>query len=188
MESPTDVLSPRAREILGLNPAAYQALVVPGAGNDQAKRMLDGLSSKDIFLESAAKTEEQRDATLAGLWLFHDWLDESHTISQSIHSATGSFWHAIMHRREGDFANSKYWYSRVTGHPALPTLAAQAGGLLSNEPADKSLFRMISNGWNPNAFVDLVEAIYNDATDTRRGIAVRLQQLEWKVLFEFGAR
>jgi hypothetical protein len=188
MESQTDVLSSRAREILSINPSAYQSLVVVGAGNDQAKRMLEGLSAEDIFLESASKSGEQRNATLAGLWLFHDWLDESHTISQSIHSATGSFWHAIMHRREGDFSNSKYWYARVTGHPVLPTLAAQAGDVLRQEPADKGLLRLIANGWNPNAFVDLVEAVYNDKSDARRGLAVRLQQLEWKVLFEFCAR
>jgi hypothetical protein len=50
-----------------------------------------------------------------------------------IESTTGSFWHAIVHRREGDFANSKYWYHRASGHPILATL-----------------------GWDPMAFVDEV--------------------------------
>ena len=45
----------------------------------------------------------------AGLWLLHNFLDESHTISQGIHTPEGSFWHAIMHRREPDPMNSKYW-------------------------------------------------------------------------------
>jgi hypothetical protein len=188
MESQTDILSARAREVLGVNPLAYQSLVVVGAGDERAKGILEGLAGADVFVEGAGKSEEMGNATLAGLWLFHDWLDESHTISQSIHSATGSFWHAIMHRREGDFSNSKYWYARVNGHPVLPTLAMQAGDILRQEPADKDLLRLIANGWNPNAFVDLVEAVYNDQTDGRRAIAVRLQQLEWKVLFEFCAR
>jgi len=188
MESPMDILSPRAREILSVNPSAYQSLVVRGSGNDRAKQLLDELSPKDIFLENASKSEELRNATLAGLWLFHDWLDESHTLSQSIHSATGSFWHAIMHRREGDFSNSKYWYARAAGHPVLPILAAQAGSVVNQSPADKSLLRLIASGWNPNAFVDLVESLHTDEGDARYSLAVRLQQLEWKVLFEFCAR
>jgi hypothetical protein len=188
MESPTDILSPRAREILGLNPAAYQSLVVRGAGNDRAKQLLEELSPKDVFLPNAAKPTELGSATLAGLWLFHDWLDESHMISQGIHSATGSFWHAIMHRREGDFANSKYWYGRAVGHPALQTLAAQAGGVLNQAPADKSLLRVIASGWDPNALVDLVESLHVDEADVRYPLAVRLQQLEWKALFEFCTR
>ena len=46
-------------------------------------------------------------ACLAGLWLYHDYLDESHAVSQSIHTPAGSYWHGLMHRREPDFANPK---------------------------------------------------------------------------------
>ena len=52
-------------------------------------------------------------ACLAGLWLHHNFLDESHTLSQDIDTTTGSYWHAIMHRREGDYGNAKYWLHRV---------------------------------------------------------------------------
>jgi hypothetical protein len=31
---------------------------------------------------------------LSGLWLWHDFLDRSHEISQAVHTASGSFWHA----------------------------------------------------------------------------------------------
>jgi hypothetical protein len=34
-------------------------------------------------------------ACLAGLWVYHDFLDESHTISQDLHTADGSFWHVL---------------------------------------------------------------------------------------------
>lgn len=55
----------------------------------------------------------------AGLWLYVDELDRSHRISQSIHNATGSYWHAIMHRLEGDFGNSHYWLRQTGHHPAM---------------------------------------------------------------------
>lgn len=54
-----------------------------------------------------------------GIWLYVDDLDRSHTISQGIESTTGSYWHGIMHRREGDFSNSRYWHRKAGGHPLL---------------------------------------------------------------------
>lgn len=188
MELPTDILSPRAGEVLNLNPSTYQRLVIHGPGDAQAKRLLDELSPKDVFTQNSTKSDEDRKSVLAGLWLLHDWLDQSHTISQSIHSVTGSFWHAIMHRREGDFSNSKYWYARAAGHPAFQTVAAQATSLVHQVPADKTLLRLIGNGWNPDALVDLVEAVHDDQADARHSLAVQLQRLEWKVLWEFCAR
>lgn len=59
----------------------------------------------------------------SGLWLLIGELDRSHKISQQFESADGSFWHAIMHRREGDYWNSKYWFRRVGDHPVHHSLA-----------------------------------------------------------------
>ena len=55
----------------------------------------------------------------AGIWLYVDDLDRSHTVSQSSENATGSYWHGIMHRREGDFSNAHYWMRRAARHPLL---------------------------------------------------------------------
>ena len=56
-----------------------------------------------------AKRPVSRPGLVAGIWLYVDDLDRSHTISQSLDTVEGSLWHAIMHRRESDFSNSKYW-------------------------------------------------------------------------------
>ncbi len=64
----------------------------------------------------------------SGLWLLAGDLNRSHEISQQIHSAEGSWWHGIMHRREGDFGNSKYWFRQVGPHPLWERIAQLTGG------------------------------------------------------------
>src|SRR5262245_45470401 len=56
-------------------------------------------------------------ACLSGLWLAFDFLDEAHVICQDLDTPEGSYWHALMHRREPDYPNSKYWFRRVGTHP-----------------------------------------------------------------------
>ena len=188
MQDPTDPLSPTARHLLKLNPDAYAALVARGDGSMEARDLLESLQPEQLLASGNVKREADGEAMLAGLWLWHDWLDESHTISQGLHGATGSFWHAIMHRREGDFSNSKYWYARCADHPILPSLNAQASAILNPLPADKSILRLTAHGWNPNAFVDFVEELHDRPNDPRHRIAVALQRLEWRVLFEHCSR
>ena len=113
------------------------------------------------------------DACRAGLWLAFDFLDESHRISQDIDTPEGSFWHAIMHRREPDASNSKYWWRRVGAHPIFAEMA-KAAAELSHGRADA--------GWDPFAFVDRCEAARD--TGSAEEQACRLvQRAEWELLF-----
>jgi hypothetical protein len=54
-----------------------------------------------------------------------DW-DAAHKIAQDIDSAVGHHWHALVHRHEPDFDNSKYWLRRVGNSPIYPRLAQTA--------------------------------------------------------------
>jgi len=175
-------ISPQAKAILKLNAtAAYTELVVQGPGDDPARQMLQKLQAGDLFINAPANMENSQ-AALAALWLWHDWLDESHVISQKISSPTGSFWHGIMHRREGDFSNSKYWFARCEGHPALKAIAQQVESAF-----DRSLVsELIAGGiWHPDRFVDWVERAHLDANHATRAAVIQLQQLEWRTLFSF---
>lgn len=183
-----DVLSPLAREVLVLNLAAAYQELVPTAGNPQAMRLLSSATPQALLSAPAASTDDAS-ALLSALWLWHDHLEESHRISQSLENETGSFWHAIMHRREGDFSNAKYWYARCARHPALPGIAANAAGLLNPLPAEKEYLRLTAGGqWNGSAFVDLVEHAHRSADHPRHALAVSLQQLEWRLLFDHCTR
>jgi hypothetical protein len=110
-------------------------------------------------------------AAHAGLWLYHDFLDESHSISQELEDATGSFWHAIMHRREPDAFNSKYWWRRVAAHPVLAELVRQAPalGYIYTTPFD---------------FVDFCERVRGTG-GVEELLAQRVQLLEWQRLMIF---
>ena len=62
----------------------------------------------------------------AGLYLWNDDLAESHARSQHLPSPTGSYWHGLMHRREGDLDNAAYWFRRVGAHPVFPAVRRYA--------------------------------------------------------------
>src|SRR5256714_1764231 len=172
LQSQTDPLSSVGRKLLKLDlEKGYADLIVDGPGNSMAKGILENLSTRDLFDAPIARQDEA-DALLSGLWLRYDWLDESHRISQGIESPTGSWWHAIMHRREGDFSNSKYWYARCENHPILTTLAIQAGDVINPFPADKTVLRIAHGGWNSDAFVDLVESVHDRPSDPKHQLAV----------------
>lgn len=184
----TNPASPLVSDLLKLDaPSAYTRLTVSGPGNPRAKDLLQGVTERQLLTAPPASPDDAR-AMLSGLWLWHDWLDESHTLAQSIHTATGSLWHAIMHRREGDFSNSKYWLARCEGHPVFASLLQHARPLIDPMPADMMLFRLASSRWDPNVFVDLVEAVHDRPADPRHPLAVSLQQLEWRLLFDHCVR
>lgn len=108
-------------------------------------------------------------ACRAGLWLAFNHLDRSHALSQELHTPEGSFWHAIMHRREPDAWNSKYWWRRVGSHPVLQQLAEQA-------PALGYKYQ------NPQEFVDFCERVRGSGTPDE-DLAKRVQRREWELLF-----
>jgi hypothetical protein len=184
MQDRTDLLSPTARHLLKLDPNAYAALVPTGSGSMEARDLLETIKPAQLLASGVLVNPDDGDAMMAGLWLWHDWLGESHTISQNLHSPSGSFWHAIMHRREGDFSNAKYWYARCANQRVLTSLNAKASAILNPLPADKSLLRLTANGWNANAFVDFVEQLHDRPNDPHYRLAVTLQRLEWQALFD----
>ncbi len=124
-------------------------------------------------------------ALRAGLLQIHDFLDASHRQSQSVEGeglhAAGDYWHAIMHRREPDYGNSKYWFRRVGRHPAFDALAERATSILEGSAGPDSAAwqrRLVTpSGWDPFAFVDLCEAC---AADEDVPLAVAAREVQWQ--------
>ena len=178
-----DDLSAPARAVLQADPHAYTRLVVHGGANPTSREALNRLPPGSVLANPTSNPTEVR-PLVAGLWLWIDGLDESHTISQALPSATGSFWHAIMHRREGDFSNAKYWFARCRHHPALARIATLIRSDLGADADAAPLRQLVRDEWDPDRFVDVVEATHRNPSDPLRPVAVRLQKLEWRGLFE----
>ena len=124
-------------------------------------------------------------ACLAGLWLYHDFLDESHSISQELSGPTGSYWHGIMHRREPDAGNSKYWFRQVGTHPVFAQLAKDADELgAQSEAGPEAAFLRGGRAWDPFSFIDLCEA-HRGTGDAAEMLCRRVQLREWELLFDW---
>lgn len=112
----------------------------------------------------------------SGLLLFAGDLHGSHALSQNIHNREGSFWHGVMHRRERDFWNAKYWFRKVGHHPVMDAIATALSELPKPVPP------WIGSTWDPYHFVDLCEAVSPQDTDQLQWLR-RLAWIEWQTLF-----
>jgi hypothetical protein len=122
--------------------------------------VLDALAAK----AEAELTVVSRDAfacCLAAVWLLHGYLDEAHALCQDVPTSSGSYWHGVMHRREGDYGNAQYWFRRAGAHPACEPIAAD---------------------WDPIAFVDEVRRAVKQGGAQ---VCLERQRAEWRALFDW---
>ena len=66
-----------------------------------------------------------------------DALDAAHRIFQDDSSDLASYWHGVMHRREGDFDNARYWFRRAGRLPIFDRMhgtAAQVSATMARQP------------------------------------------------------
>jgi hypothetical protein len=156
----------------------------PGEPNRPARAKLRALTPESLVAPKAVRDRDLAAAGLAGLWQYHDFLDEAHTISQEIDTPAGSYWHGLMHRREPDFGNAKYWFRRVGNHPIFGPLAEAARTLAADETHPAAAFLKTQAAWDPFGFIDLCEAAYTGRVPCEM-LCRRVQQREWELLFDF---
>jgi hypothetical protein len=186
----------------GFDPHAYRPVFAPlldvdrrrpldaGRPDVSCRPVLEALTVQTAFAQvskgsaAAVRDHSMAECCLSGVWLLHDFLEESHEISQGIHTATGSFWHGILHRREGDFSNAKYWFRNVGTHPVFAPLAQRAGELAAEHGESKAVDKLTSREtWEPFAFVDLCQSAIRSGD--ARDLCLDIQQVEWELLFGY---
>jgi hypothetical protein len=112
----------------------------------------------------------------AGLLYAYDALDESHRIVQQIGSVHAAYWHGMLHRREGDFENARYWFRR-TGRLGL-------FGEMHARAAEVSPLMARQENWDPYLFVGQCEqARFGGDVDQKE--LIKLQRIEFDVMFDY---
>ncbi len=145
--------------------------------------MLTQTTLDSAFAHTTVVDGDMARCCLAGAWILHDFLDESHTISQGIETGSGSFWHGVMHRREGDFSNAKYWFRRVGSHEVLEQLGSRVIAISDDASSHAFVERIAPKGqFDPYAMVDACHAAIRQG-GAAEAFCRRVQQAEWELLF-----
>ncbi len=126
------------------------------------------------------------------LYLTFDCFEEAHNAANDHEGTVAGNWiHAILHRREPDAGNSKYWYARVKSPAKVSEgIGREALALLKKIPAPglESLTRKVekSKAWEPEVFVDLCEEFRKkEPQEPAYKVLAALQEIEWKGLAEY---
>ena len=140
----------------------------------------------DAAFEQNPMPKSEREAARGLVLLWHDHHDAAHEIVQHLETAEGSYVHAILHRREPDYGNAKYWFRRVRQHPCYEPLAKAAEKSLKSSGAGALASRLLPGGhWDALAFVDACEEADAKRGDSKTASALRqIQAMEFELLLE----
>jgi len=153
-----------------------------GVFQEGKREQLKELTTERIFPGQTVVDQDAALCCISALWLLHHFLDESHQISQEIDTPSGSFWHGIMHRREGDYSNAKYWFRRVGDHQVYESLASVSGEQFGQGRLSGAL-PLVEGEWDPFRFVDMCEDVVTRGKGDRE-LCQTLARLEWELLFD----
>jgi hypothetical protein len=169
-------------------------LVPQKAWSSELTDTLEAASLDELFDGASLKNTTFAEAIKSGLLLWNDALDESHNISQELGNQTGSYWHGIMHRREPDYPNSKYWFGRVGTHPIFPALRERALELFeetqnpSDALADIGQAIAAEDNWDAYQFIDWCQAAEDDSDSDVTRFLQQVQAEEIKLLLAYSYR
>ena len=140
----------------------------------------------DAALENSHLSSEAAQLIRGTILLWHDHLDASHEIVQESKTADGSYVHGIMHRREPDYGNAKYWFRRVGRHACFSSLAEQTRALCQTANQRQLQEKLLLRGeWDPFALIDTCEEVAGrSATDSRVRTLRAIQQAEFEILLD----
>jgi hypothetical protein len=129
---------------------------------------------------------------LAGLRLWNDDFAGAHHLCQGLKTSTGSYWHALCHRREGhqgaglesNLGNARHWFRQVGSHPAYDPVYRMAREVIgsagfgfrwANEA--QSLLDQ-RGGWDPFMLVDWIgEVERGTLSHPTRAL---LEEIQWR--------
>ena len=147
--------------------------------SQEARRLLAQKQPPEFFPGS-----EEPEAAMAGLLLYFSCFEEAHELANNCTTAEGYLWHAILHRLEGDYGNSAYWFRKARPHPMFEHLSEAAAKILMNHRHIE--FRV--GRWDPFAFLSFCERARQQPGSNHEKAALEIQRAEWQLLFDYCAR
>ena len=112
----------------------------------------------------------------AGLFYYHNALADSHKEAARDEGDVAAYWHGMVHRREGDFENARYWMRRAGEQPVFQEMHARA--------SDGSPHMARQSNWDPFLFIHLCEQYKYGETEYKKEIG-QLQRVEFAAMFDY---
>jgi hypothetical protein len=144
-------------------------------GSPDALRRIRNAEEKDLTGGAVLADVTYPQLIRAGLLYAYDAIDESHRIVQEIRTDNASYWHGMLHRREGDFENARYWFRRTGKLGVFAEMHAQA--------SEVSPLMGRQENWDPYVLVGLCEQA-RFGGDVNQKEVVALQRIEFDVMFD----
>jgi hypothetical protein len=161
---------------LFLNPDLFQKLTPTEPVNWELPSKIRAAPDETIAGGAAMKDARMFALVRGALLCAVDALDAAHKIFQDDSSSMGSYWHGVMHRREGDFENARYWFRTAGRLPAFDKMHS-----LSREHS-QAMTRQ--DTWDPYLFTGMCEQAKFGAHETLPE-CLALQRIEFETLFDY---
>jgi hypothetical protein len=132
----------------------------------------------DATLAGGREIGDPKNFALArgGLLYALDDLEGAHRLFQDAPGDLGAYWHAMLHRREPDFENARYWFRRAGEMPFFSELHSRAAAFSADVAKQES--------WDPYLFTGQCEqARYGDTEIVAELGALQLGEFE--VVFDY---
>ena len=152
-------------EPLPKEPTDYE-LVIRLRGADDAK----------VFGGALVPSDAPVGLVRAGLFYYHNALDDAHKQAQVDEGDLAAYWHGMIHRREGDFENARYWMRRAGEQPVFQEMQHRA--------SDAAPHMGRQSNWDPYLFIHLCEQYKYGEHEYRKEIG-HLQKVEFAVMFDY---
>jgi len=133
-------------------------------------------SDEDVAGKNPVQNQAMFTLVRAGLFYLYDAIDESHALIKDLSDDTSAYWHGMIHRREVDFENARYWFRRTGTHPTFSEMQSQA--------SRHSAVMATQMNWDPYLFVGLCEQYKFGAVENHQEL-IQLQRVEFDVIFDY---
>lgn len=124
---------------------------------------------------------------VAMIWLRIGVIDPPHAIVQVSETPIASYLHGVVHRLEGDYWNSKYWFKQTQGDRQLETLFNAIRRRLQEESLWQSAtdLKIVRERFEPCEFVSACQQLRQQAAIQENVVILeRIGWVEWACLWE----